>query len=168
VGGELKTAGGADSAIYFAAPLLATLRAEPAIAPLVGLLERAGGEDDYDLVETLIDALPLFGPPVVGPLLALVRNQNAVWYARSVALDIAVAAASQDPARRAEVAVAGRTLLDGCLAAAGAQPDAPGDILAKDDIVEMVSSLVSSLADLADPEARPLIDAAFAAIWLTR
>ena len=156
---QAEIAGEAGDAIYHAAPLLGTIGAPEALTPLITLLQRAGREDDFDVVETLLDALPLFGPPGVGPLLDLVRDPDQAYYARSVAMDIAEAATGNDPESRAHVADVLRALLaDYVAAAASSIPDATPP-----DTTDMASALVSSLAALADAPARPLIDAAFAA-----
>ena len=154
---QAEIAGETGDAIYHAAPLLGTIRALETLTPLVTLLQRAGREDDFDVVETLLDALPLFGPPGVGPLLDLVRDRDQAHYARSVAMDIAAAAAGNDPESRARVAAVLRALLADYVAESASVPGATPDT------TYMVSSLVSSLAALADVPARPLIDAAFAA-----
>jgi hypothetical protein len=137
--------------LYLAIGMLGQLGARSAIPSLLELYRRY----DDDVLEELSEALGrLGGADVVEPALEIGRDRSLRWYPRAMALQAAEQASRDDPALRTRVAEALRGLLADLVARA---PD-----LDEDD-KEMASSLVTDLAELADPLARDLIQSAFAA-----
>ncbi len=130
--------------------LLGSIGATSAIPALVELFCRY----DSDLLEDVARALIMLGAEAVEPTLVAVCDGSLRWYPRAMASNAAVEAARSDPALQKHVAATLRNLL--------ADYVARSDAL-EDDEVSMVTSLVMDLAQLADPEARDLIDAAFKA-----
>ncbi len=162
--------GDEDGAIYLAASLLALIgTTQRAIPALAALLRR--GEDD--LAEWLCEQpSPLWalGPEAIPPLLDVVRDESLGWYPRALTASTAIRLAGDDPVHRAAVAETLRVLLAEHVARAPAHPasgtsndEAAGDNKTDDKTDEMTGSLVCDLAELADPEAPPLINAALAA-----
>jgi hypothetical protein len=138
-----------DSAVHeYAAQLLVSLNAQksiPAIARLFYWYE-------FDILELYAEVLGAFGAAALDAALGLVADPQLDWYQHAMASEAAKCAAGTDPVLQAQVASVLRERLAGLIARAGT--------LVEDD-TETVASLVSDLADLSDPEARPLIDAAF-------
>jgi hypothetical protein len=130
--------------------LLGSLGATSAIPVLIELFYRY----DDDLLEDVYRALAVLGAEAVEPALAVVRDESPGWYPRAMAANAAFEASSQDPALRARVTAALRELLAGYIVQAETLDD---------EEIAMATSLVAELAQLADPEARSLIDAAFEA-----
>lgn len=77
------------------------------------------------------------------------------WYPRAMAANVAGDAAGTDPRLCQQVAAVLRTLLARSLAQVAA------GLPLNEDEQMLISSWVSDLAHLADPEARPMIEAAF-------
>ena len=144
------------TATGFAVDLLGTLGSPDAIGPLVRLFY--AGDDD--LTDSLEDVLTRLGPGVIAPVLAVAADASLPWYPRTVASNAAVRAAANDPSCRAQIADALRPLLAGYVARAEAAADPENAF--SDDEQTMISTLVGDLSELADPEARPLIEQAFA------
>lgn len=140
-----------DSVVHhYAAQLLVSLKAKqaiPAIARLFYLYE-------FDILELYADVLGAFGADALDAALHLVTDPQLDWYQHAMAAEAAKHAAGDDQALQAKVATVLREQLASLIARA--------DTLAEDDY-ETVASVISDLADLADPDARPLIDAAFEA-----
>jgi hypothetical protein len=130
--------------------LLGSLGATSAIPALIKLFYRY---HDY-LLEDVYRALAMLGAEAVEPALAVVRDGGLGWYPRAMAANAAIEASGQAPALRAQVTAALRELLAGYVARA--------ETLNEEEI-SVATSLVTDLAQLADPEARSLIDAAFEA-----
>jgi hypothetical protein len=164
----------ADKGAEAVEPLLAVIRADahgwPAEAPLdhaLGLLTHLPRSDavlsavselfrryDNEILEILPDVLVPYGPVVIEPLLEVIRNRNLRWYASAVASNIALHVAFADAEQFARVkAVLRQELAD--LLGRGKE--------IKENDLNRISSHVVDLAEAADPEARPLIDAALAA-----
>jgi hypothetical protein len=130
--------------------LLGSLGATSAIPALIELFYRY---EDY-LLEDVYRALAMLGAEAVEPALGVVRDEALGWYPRAMAANAAIEASGQEPALRAQVTAALRELLAGYVARA--------ETLNEEEI-SVATSLVTDLAQLADPEARALIDAAFEA-----
>jgi SEC-C motif len=141
---------GAD-APFIAVNLLGMLGARSAIPTLLELCRRVDSVGLDDVSRTL--GL-LGGIEVVEPALAIGRDRTLGWYPRAMALEAAQRAARDDPALRMQVAEAHRALLADLVARAQ-------DL--ESDEVELAASLVTALAEMADPQARDLIDSAFEA-----
>ncbi len=135
--------------------LLGNIGATSAIPVLIELFYRY----DSDLLEDVVRALIMLGTEVVEPALAAARDGSLAWYPRAMASNAAIEAARSDPALQKHVATTLRDLLADYVAQADAL---------EDNEVSMVTSLVMDLAELADPEARDLIDAAFKAGIVTQ
>ena len=138
----------ADALVYYAMELLAALETPAAIPSFVAAYRQV----DDDMVEGMEHALLRFGPEALEPLLDVAADGGLTWYARSLAANGARHAAAEDPARRARLA----ERLRGVVADYVARPEPLSD-----EEKDVVASFISDLADLADPEARPLIEAAF-------
>jgi uncharacterized protein YecA (UPF0149 family) len=106
------------------------------------------------MLEDVAQALVMLGTDAVEPALAAVRDGSLPWYPRAMAANAAIEAARPDPALQEHVTTVLRDLLAGYVARAE-------DL--KDDEISTATSLVMDLAQLADAEARDLIDAAFKA-----
>jgi hypothetical protein len=137
--------------LYIAVGLLGQMGARSAIPTLLELYHRY----DDDVLEEVSEALgTLGGADVVEPALEIGRDRSLGWYPRAMAMQAAQQASRDDPALRARVAETLRGLLADLVARV---PD-----LEEDDM-EIASSLVTDLAEMADPQARDLIQSAFAA-----
>ncbi len=139
----------ADVVVYYALELLSALGTPAAIPVFLNAYRHVTD----DTLEGLEEAVRRLGPEAIDPLLAVVADPFLSWYVRSVAANGAVHQATRDPALRERVAAGLRAVLSGYL------EQSPS--LTPDE-KEGVAFLIVDLADLADPEARPLIDAAFA------
>jgi hypothetical protein len=137
----------------FAIRLLASLNAHSAIPDFVQLYRIF----NHDILEFVSDSLALLGSAIIEPVLVIVQDTELPWYARAIASHAALSAAGSDPVWQNRVAASFRELLAAYLARDESVADLAGDDY------EMVSSLVSDLAGLADPEAQSLIAAAFEA-----
>ena len=135
----------------FAARLLASLNAQSAAPDLVNLYRVLDG----DILDILLGPVALLGEAVIDPALAVVRETALRWYPRAMAANVARDAAGSDPLLCQRVATALRDLLARSLAQVAA------GLELNDDDAMLVSSFVSDLAHLADPAARPIIEAAF-------
>ena len=139
----------AASLSYYALGLLGSLNTPAAIPALV----RAFPLVDEDTQEWMSDWLVPLGPAVIEPLFSVITNDTLGEYHRATASNIAVELAGDDPARRARVG----GVLRGVVA----------DYLARFDGLTEAQQMVvtfysSDLVDLADPEARPMLEAALA------
>jgi hypothetical protein len=142
-----------DDANYakdYATQILGSLGATQAIPVVAGLFRRFDG----DVLELYMRALAMFGAEAIEPALEVVRDPALRWYQRAMASNAAVDAAGDDPALRLRVSAELRTLLADYLGRITTLNAADS---------EVVTSLVVDLAGLADPESRPLIEAAFEA-----
>jgi hypothetical protein len=144
-----------DAPLDHALGLLSLLPPSQATIPAVLPLFRR-----YDDVGELVEALPPlllpFGLPMIEPMLEIARDASLRWYTRSVAGGIALDVTWGNPEQRSRVLAVLREMLSGYVERARTEQ------LGEQE-VSMVSSLVVDLAESADPEARSLIDAAFAA-----
>jgi hypothetical protein len=138
-----------DVVVYYALELLAALETPAAIPVFVNAYRRVTD----DTVEGLEHALLRLGPEAVGPLLSVAADPSVLGYARSLAAQAAVQEANRDPSLRGSVAEGLRSTLASLMERS--------EIL-NDDDKDVAASLVVHLAELADLQARPLIDAAFA------
>jgi hypothetical protein len=134
----------------YAAQLLVSLNAPQAIPSIARLFYWY----EFDILEVYADVLGAFGPPALDAALSLVTDPQLDWYQHAMASEAAKQAAEKDPVLQARVAAVLRAQLASLMARAETFTD---------DDYDAVGWLISDLADLADPEARPLIDAAFAA-----
>lgn len=140
-----------DSPVHeYAAQLLSSLNAPQAIPAIARLFYWYA----FDILEVYADVLGAFGPPALDAALSLVTDPQLDWYQHAMASEAAKQAAGTDPILRAKVGEVLRAQLANLIARA--------DIFTDDDY-DAVGWLISDLAELADAEARPLIDAAFAA-----
>ena len=139
----------ADVVVYYALELLSALETPAAIPVFLNAYRLVTD----DTLEELEEAVRRLGPEAVDGLLAVVADPALSWYVRSVAANGAVHHATRDPVLRERVAAGLRAVLSGYLEQA-----APLTL----DEKEGVAYLIVDLADMADPEARPLINAAFA------
>lgn len=134
----------------FAAQLLASLKASAAIPAIAQLFHRY----EFDILELYADVLGAFGADALDAALDLVTNPQLDWYQHAMASEAAKQAAGDDLTLQARVSAVLREHLAGLIARAETFVD---------DDYDAVGWLISDLADLADPDARPLIDAAFKA-----
>jgi hypothetical protein len=139
-----------EAPVCFAVDLLGSLGAISAIPDLLSLFTRY----DNETLQSASTTLGVLGAPAFDALLEVVRNPGLSPYQRTEATTAAIMAADGDAALRERVAAALRDLLAAYVARSGELTD---------EEVEMVSFLVTDLTQLADPQARPLIDAAFKA-----
>lgn len=139
----------ADVVVYYALELLAALETPAAIPVFLNAYRQVTD----DTVEGLEHALLRLGPEAVGPLLLVAADPSVLGYARSLASNAAVHEAKRDPSLREQVAEGLRSTLADFVERSAT--------LTGDD-KDAAASLVVDLAELADPQARPLIDAAFA------
>jgi hypothetical protein len=165
-------------ALPHAIMLLGILRPPEAMAPLLGLFQHY----DEETPESLPDALVGYGPAVVEPALATLRDTSLSSYPRTLASSVAVRVAREHPELQAPVAAALRELLAECLARApdhvkegqdsGEDEDAWDEdedwededweeATALDEYLDMTTALVEDLAELGDTQGRDLIDDAF-------
>ena len=138
----------AEILVYYALQLLSML-GTPAVIPL---FLRAYPHVSEDCAQDLEHAIIRLGPESVDPILEFAARESPSWYVLSMAINGAVQQANRDPALRPRVAEGLREILAEYL-------DEPEPLDFND--MEMVGSLVSYLAEMADPEARPLIAKAF-------
>ena len=138
-----------DVVVYYALELLAALETPAAIPVFVNAYRRVTD----DTVEGLEFALQRLGPEAVGPLLSVAADPSVLGYARSLAANAATHEANRDPSLREQVAEGLRSTLADLVERSATLTDDDKDVAA---------SLVVHLAELADPQARLLIDAAFA------
>jgi hypothetical protein len=141
----------AEAPLHHALGLLSMLPpAQEALAPVLALFHRLEGEG----LEDLPPILQAFGPQVIEPCLAVVRDPTLDWYTRSVASNVALEVSRGDPERRNLVLATLRELLAGYVERAARK-----EKFGENDYMT-ASSLIVDLAHVADPEARPQIDAA--------
>lgn len=151
---ESHTGEQADLVVYYALELLAEVKTPEAIAVFLNAFRQVSD----DIVEGLEDALKRLGPGAVGPLLEVAGDRTVVsGYPRALAGNGAMYEAGRDPSLRPQVRDGLRAILAGYLAR-------PETMTGEDK--QAASSVVVDLSELADLEARPLIDAAFEAGWL--
>jgi uncharacterized protein YchJ len=169
----------AEAPLDHAIVLLCTLRPPEALPPLIDLLRHYSNE----MTETVAANLPAYGPAVIDPALAVVRDADLTWFSRSAAAELAIRAAGKDQGLRAHVAAGLRETLAAQLAKAPEYVSrAAADEEAKrrateeeldeeyvappgsaDDYYQANSCLVMHLSMLADPQARELIRQAYKA-----
>ena len=109
-------------------------------------------DDDDDLIEDLPEALQKLGPEALSPLLRLAADDSLPWFPRVSASEAAQCLAGADRGLQAQVLAVQREILSGYLSQS--EP-------LNDDERDVVASIADHLAQMADPEARPLIEAAF-------
>ena len=139
----------ADTTVYYALELLAALKTPLAIPVFLNAYRHVTD----DTVEGLEGTLQSLGPEAVDPLLAVVADPSLSRYARALAANGAIQEANRDASLRPHVAAGLRAILAGLVE----RPDPLSN-----EEKEIAASLVADLAEMADPEARPLIAAAFA------
>jgi hypothetical protein len=144
-----------DAALPYAAELLASLGDTASIPTVLNLVRDRNGE----ILDELARALGRFGPQVIEPALELVRDESVDPYSRVAAVDGAMYAAADDPGARGRIA----TVLGELLAANVSKVENAHAAGKADKVVTMSTLLVNALADLADPQSRDVIDAAFRA-----
>ncbi len=96
-----------EAPLLSAIMLLGMLRPPEALAPLIDLLRHY----DNEALEEFPEALAGYGPEVVEPALAIVRDASLPSYPRSVAASVAIYAAREHPDLRATIAATLRELL---------------------------------------------------------
>ena len=112
-------------------------------------------------------------PDAIGPLLSVLADESLSWFPRASAAGAAVTLAGTDPALRAQIAEAVRPLLAARVRRAAPISSRPQDThlpnepiwrrpLNEDDS-DIVAEFVSTLADVNDLPARPLIESAYRA-----
>ena len=106
--------------------------------------------EDHDILEWLDDILWKFGQAAVPTLERVACNDALDWYPRAVALDVLEQIARDTPETQASHKAFLMCQLTELLDQGGEPED------------DHIASLVSDLANLRDPEARPLIARAFA------
>jgi len=109
-------------------------------------------DDDDDLTEDIPDALQKLGLEALGPLLRLAADESLSWFPRASTSKAAQCLAGCDRSLQAQVLAVQREILSGYLS----QSEPPND-----DERDIIASITDHLALMADPEARPLIEAAF-------
>jgi hypothetical protein len=140
----------AEATLCYAVCLLGSIGAPEAIPDLVGLFRQY----DNETLQDVASSLSLFGPSAVEPALGVVRDAAVSGRARDEAATAAILAAGNDAALRGRVADTLRGRLADCVARAGSLTD---------EQTEEATMLVVDLTNLADPQARELIAAAFRA-----
>jgi hypothetical protein len=128
--------------------LLTHLPRSDAVLPVV--LELFRHYDDETL-ESLPDVLVPYGQVVVEPLLEVIRDRSLDWYSVAVASGIALHVTFDDAEAFARVKAVLREELAKLLS--------HGEEVNENEYM-IASSLVSALAKAADPEGRPLVEAA--------
>jgi preprotein translocase subunit SecA len=109
---------------------------------------------DNETLQSVSTTLGLFGAAAFDALLGIVRDPSRTTFQRAEAITGALLAASGTPELRGRVAAALREVLADYVARAA-------DLT--DEESEMASFIVADLSQLADPQARETIDAAFQA-----
>jgi len=109
-------------------------------------------DEDDDLTEDIPDALQKLGPEALGPLLRLAADESLPWFPRVSASETAQCLAGSDRRLQAQVLAVQREILTGYLS----QSEPPNA-----DERDVIASIANHLAYMVDPEARPLIEAAF-------
>jgi len=145
-----KTDEDADTLVYYVMELLAALKM-PAALPAFMNAYHYVTDDTVEGLETTLQSL---GPDAVDPLIALAADPSLSYYARALAINGAVHEANKHPEVRLRVLSGLRAILTGYVART--------EPLTADE-KDVVASAIVHLAELNDVEARPLIDAAFAA-----
>ncbi len=139
-----------SSVLYYALHLLAILGARAAIPDLLALYRTF----DDDILDVATQALAPYGAEVIEPALAIAADRSLGWYPRAMALDAARGATGDDLIGRQRIAEVLRDILSDCLARAEEIDE---------NMIDLVSSAVCDLAELADPRAPDLIEQAFQA-----
>jgi hypothetical protein len=134
----------------YAAQLLVSLNAKQAIPAIARLFYWY----EFDILELYAEVLGAYGAAALDAALGLVADPQLDWYQHAMASEAAKQAAGSDPVLQARVAAVLREQLASLI---------PRAATFTDDDYDAVGWLISDLADLADPEARALIDAAFEA-----
>jgi predicted hotdog family 3-hydroxylacyl-ACP dehydratase len=146
----VKTDEDADTLVYYGLELLAALGTPAALSVFM----HAYPYVTDDTVEGLETALQSLGPEAVESLIALAAKPSLSYYARALAINGAVHEANKNAETRLRVIVGLRAILTGYVERT--------EPLTADE-KDVVASVIVHLAELNDAEARPLIDAAFAA-----
>lgn len=145
-----ETDGAANLVVYYLIGILGELPTQRAIPLLAFLFSQVSD----DLIDSLPNALYPHGPAAIEALLPVMGDSSLRQYPRTLAAGVAVNLAGKDAALRAKIADTLRPHL-----AAYVQQTEP----LSEEEMDVVSWFVNNLAELADPEARPLIEAAFEA-----
>jgi hypothetical protein len=147
---ETHTDNQAGATVYYLAEVLGAIGSPKAIALVTEMFRRV----DDETLEGLTDIVQAFGSGAIDPLLSVVADGTLRWFPRTMAAEAAINLAGVDATRREQVAAGLRGALSDFLARTEPLSDEERDT---------VASIISDLSGLADPEARPLIDAAFEA-----
>jgi hypothetical protein len=133
---------------YHALGLLTHLpRSAEALAAATDLFRRYGSE----MVESAAEVVTPYGMQAFEPMVELFRDRTIRWYSRGTAGEIATRVSRDHPEQRARIMALLREELAYLVGKAN-------DV--SDDEVSMASSLVVDLAHAADPQDRPLLQAA--------
>lgn len=140
----------AGAIAYYCLRVLGEVGSPRAVPPMVDLLRWV----DDDTLDWTLEVFKHQGPEAIDPLLALATDTSLPWYPRAMAVDTAERLAGTDPAWRARIGDSLRPILEEYRNRA----EPPNE-----EEREIIGSFVSTLAALADPNAKPIIEALFEA-----
>jgi len=143
----------ADAIVYYAIKLLGALRDAVALPILIRLLHRA----DDEALESMTDALRVMGPAAIPALAEAAGDETMTPFARNAALGAVHDIAGDHPEVRDQALGSLRSILARYVEQAEPLTDPQA---------EVASWLIADLSDMADPDSRPLIEAAFAQGWV--
>jgi len=143
----------ADAIVYYAIKLLGALREAVALPILIRLLHRA----DDEALESMTDALRVMGPAAIPALAEAAGDETMTPFARNAALGAVHDIAGDHPEVRDQALGSLRSILARYVEQAEPLTDSQA---------EVASWLIADLSDMADPDSRPLIEAAFAQGWV--
>jgi hypothetical protein len=143
----------ADAIVYYAIKLLGALGDPAAFSILLRLLHQA----DDEALEVINDALRVMGPAAIPALAQAAGDETMTPFARNMALGAVHDIAGDHPEVREQASGSLRSILARYVEQA--EP-------LTDHQAEVASWLIADLSDMADPAARPLIEAAFAQGWV--
>ena len=144
----------ADTILYYIMEMLADFQTPEAVAAFLAAFRHVSD----DSLEYFDQTTRRLGPGAVEGLLSVASDSSLTYYPRVLAVSGAVSEACREPSLRPRVTEALRGLLSGYLA----QPGPPTE-----DDHSVVDLLVVELAEMSDPDARPLIEAALRAGLVT-
>jgi len=143
----------ADAIVYYAIKLLGALGDPAAFSILLRLLHQA----DDEALEVINDALRVMGPAAIPALAQAAGDETMTPFARNMALGAVHDIAGDHPEVRDQA-------LDGLRSILARYVEQAEPLT--DHQAEVASWLIADLSDMADPAARPLIEAAFAQGWV--
>ncbi len=146
----------ADALVYYAIKILGALGDAAALPILIRLLHQA----DDEALESINDALRVMGSAAIPSLVEAGNDETMTPFARNMALGAVHDIAGDHPEAR-EQALGGLRPILARYVEQVEQAEPLTDAQAR-----VASWLIADLSDLADPAARPLIEAAFAQGWV--